>query len=59
MQQIVRIGCSVKVTRISKRIFSKLEMVNLGLILGGEAVTLLMVSRMEVRDGMIGLPVLV
>jgi hypothetical protein len=36
---------------MSKKIFSKLEMVSLGLILGGEATTLFSVSRMEVRDG--------
>lgn len=49
---MVRNGCSVKVTRMSKKIFSKLEMVSLGLILGGDAVTLFSVSRMDVRDGM-------
>jgi hypothetical protein len=34
-------------------------MVSLGLSLGGLAVTLLMVSRIDVRDGTMGLPVLV
>lgn len=48
---MVRYGCSEKVTLMSKKIFSKLEIVNLGLILGGWAVTLLMVSKIEVRDG--------
>lgn len=52
MHPVLRYGCSVNVTRISKKIFSKLEIVSLGLILGGCAVTLLIVSRMEVRDGM-------
>lgn len=58
-QPRVRYGCSEKVTRMSKKIFSKLDMVSLGLILGGCAVTLLMVSKIDVRDGMMGLPVLV
>jgi hypothetical protein len=49
---LIRKGCSVKVTRMSKKIFSKLEMVSLGLILGGDAVTLFSVSRIEVRLGM-------
>ncbi len=49
---IVRKGCSEKVTRMSKKIFSKLEMVSLGLILGGFAVTLFRVSRIDVRLGM-------
>lgn len=44
---------------MSKKIFSKLDIVNFGLILGGCAVTLLMVSNIEVREGMIELPVLV
>lgn len=35
------------------------EVVDLGAILGGEAMTLGMVSRMEVREGTIGLPVMV
>lgn len=52
MHPMVRNGCSAKVTRMSKKIFSKLEMVSLGLILGGDAVTLLSVSRIDVRDGM-------
>ena len=46
-------------TRISKNIFSMLEIVSLGLILGGDAVTLLMVSRIDVRDGVMALPVIV
>lgn len=57
MHPMLRYGCSVKVTRMSKNIFSKLEMVSLGLILGGEAVILLMVSRIDVREGTMGLPV--
>ena len=59
IQPMVRKGCSEKVMRMSKKIFSMLEMVSLGLILGGEAVTLLIVSEMEVRDGRIGLPEIV
>lgn len=38
-------------TRMSKKIFSKLEMVSFGLSFGGCAVTLLRVSKIEVRDG--------
>lgn len=34
-------------------------MVDLGLIFGGEATTLGMVSRIDVREAMIGLPVMV
>lgn len=59
IQPIVRYGCSEKVTRMSKNIFSKLEIVSFGLSFGGCAVTLLRVSRIEVRDGTIWLPVLV
>jgi hypothetical protein len=36
---------------MSKKIFSKLEMVSFGLILGGEVTTLEIVSRIEVREG--------
>lgn len=36
---------------ISKKNFSKLEMVDLGLIFGGESTTLGSVSRIDVRDG--------
>lgn len=36
---------------MSKKIFSKLEMVSFGLSFGGCAVTLLTVSKIEVRDG--------
>lgn len=39
--------------RVSKNIFSRLEMVSFGLIFDGEAVTLLSVSRIDVREGMI------
>jgi len=42
---------------ISKKNFSKLPMVDLGLIVGGEATTLRIVSKIEVRDAIIGLPV--
>lgn len=59
MQPMVKKGCSAKVMRISKKIFSMLEIVSLGLILGGEAVTLLIVSEMDVREGMMGLPEMV
>lgn len=51
IQPRVRYGCSENVTRMSKKIFSKLEMVSFGLSLGGCAVTLLIVSKIEVRDG--------
>jgi hypothetical protein len=50
-QPRVRKGCSEKLTRMSKKIFSNDEMVNFGLILGGDAVTLFRVSRIEVREG--------
>lgn len=56
---MVKKGCSEKVTRISKKIFSKLEMVSLGLIFGGDCVTLLMVSRIEVLEGRMEFPVMV
>jgi hypothetical protein len=58
-QPELRYGCSRKVTLISKKNFSNAEIVNFGLILGGLAVTLLRVSRIEVREGTMGLPVLV
>ena len=38
---------------------SKLEIVRLALILGGEATTLGSVSRIDVREGMIAFPVIV
>merc|ERR1712093_862381 len=38
---------------------SKFEIVGLGLILGGEATTFGIVSRMDVRDAMMELPVIV
>lgn len=44
---------------MSKKIFSKLEIVSLGLISGGEAVTFEMVSRIDTREGTMGLPVMV
>src|SRR3569833_468300 len=59
VQAMVRKGCSEMVMRMSKKVISMLEMVSLGLILGGEAVTLLIVSEMDVRDGRMGLPVMV
>jgi hypothetical protein len=43
----------------SKKNFSKLEMVDLGLIFGGEATTFEIVSRIEVLEAMIKLPVIV
>jgi len=49
----------VNVILTSKKIFSKLEMVSLGFSLGGDAVTLLRVSRIEVLEGTMLLPVLV
>jgi hypothetical protein len=58
-QPELRYGWSRKVVLMSKMIFSKKPMVSFGLSLGGFAVTLLTVSRMEVRDGTMGLPVLV
>lgn len=51
-------GCPKRCV-IWKRTRSKLEVVDLGLIFGGEAMTLGRVSRMEVRDGTMGLPVMV
>ncbi len=56
---MLRNGCPDMAPRISKKNFSKLEIVDLGLILGGEATTLGMVSRMEVREAMMELPVIV
>jgi hypothetical protein len=44
---------------MSKMTFSNREMVNLGGILGGDVTTLLSVSRIEVRDGIISCPVMV
>ena len=44
---------------MSKKIFSKAEMVSLGLMLSGFWEILVMVSRMEVRLGTMGLPVVV
>lgn len=44
---------------MSKKNFSKLEIVDLGFIFGGETTTLGSVSRIDVRDAMIELPVMV
>jgi hypothetical protein len=44
---------------MSKKIFSTLEMVSFGLILGGDCVTLLRVSEMDVLEARMGLPVMV
>jgi hypothetical protein len=59
MNPIDRIGCPEIAPRISKKNFSKFEMVDLGLIFGGEMTTLGNVSRIDVRDAMIELPVMV
>lgn len=59
MNPIDRIGWPEIAPLISKKNFSKLEMVDLGLIFGGEMTTLGSVSRMDVRDAMIELPVTV
>lgn len=58
-QPSVSHGCSSDVILKSKKTFSTPEIVSLGLILGGCAVTLLMVSIIEVRDGLMLLPVMV
>jgi len=47
------------VVRISKKTFSKLEMVDLGWMVGFELATFLRVSRIDVRDAMIKLPEIV
>jgi hypothetical protein len=57
MHPIERKGCPEMAPLISKKNFSKLPMVDLGLIVGGEATTLRIVSKIEVRDAIIGLPV--
>ena len=44
---------------MSKKIFSKLEMVSFGRIKTVGAVTLLMVSKMDVREGKMELPEIV
>jgi len=44
---------------ISKKNFSKFEIVDFGLILGGERMILGIVSRIEVREAMMALPVIV
>ncbi len=56
---IDRKGCPEIAPLISKKNFSKFEMVDLGLILGGEITTLGSVSRMDVRDAKIEFPVIV
>jgi hypothetical protein len=57
MHPIERKGCPEMAPLISKKNFSKLPMVDLGLIVGGEATTLRIVSKIEVRDAIIGFPV--
>jgi hypothetical protein len=54
-----RNGCPDMAPLRSKKNFSKLEMVDLGLIFGGEATTFEIVSRIEVLEAMIKLPVIV
>ena len=56
---MVNIGCAPAPRRISKNTFEKFEMVYLGLIFGGDVITLGTVSRMEVRDGRMGLSLMV
>jgi hypothetical protein len=57
MHPIERKGCPEMAPLISKKNFSKLPIVDLGLIVDGEATTLRIVSKIEVRDAIIGLPV--
>lgn len=52
-------GCPEMAPLMSKKNFSKFEMVDLGLIFGGEETTLGIVSRIEVLDAMMKLPVMV
>lgn len=52
-------GCPEMAPLISKKNFSKFEMVDFGLIFGGEETTFGIVSRMEVLDAMMKLPVMV
>jgi hypothetical protein len=59
MNPIDRKGCPEIAPLISKKNFSKFEMVDLGLIFGGETTTFGSVSRIDVRDAMIELPVMV
>jgi hypothetical protein len=57
MHPTERRGCPEMAPLISKKNFSKLPIVDLGLIVGGEATTFRIVSKIEVRDAIIGLPV--
>ncbi len=57
MNPIDRIGCPEITPLISKKNFSKFEMVDFGLIFGGELTTLGSVSSIDVRDARIELPV--
>jgi hypothetical protein len=59
MNPIDKIGCPEMAPLMSKKNFSKFEMVDLGLIFGGELTTLGSVSRIDVRDAVIELPVAV
>lgn len=52
-------GCPEMAPLMSKKNFSKLEIVDLGLICGGDLETLPIVSRIDVREGMIKLPLIV
>lgn len=52
-------GWLAQPVRIVKSKWPKKEFLFFGLILGGEATTLGRVSRMEVREGTMGLPVIV
>jgi hypothetical protein len=56
---MVKSVCSAAAPRTSKNIFLKLEMVSFGLIFGGDATTFGIVSRIDVRDGMMKFPVMV
>ena len=52
-------GCRDQVVRILKKIWPIDELVDFDAIFGGEAITLGRVSKMDVRDGTMGLPVAV
>lgn len=56
---MVSIGCEPAPRRMSKKTFEKFEMVYFGLILGGDVITLGIVSRMDVRDARIELSLIV
>lgn len=54
-----RYGCPEQICRIRKKKCSIELTVDFGLSFGGEATTFLRVSRIEVREGTMGLPVIV